>query len=179
MIITILLCAAALLAASTAVLHVFAGGVRVVRPLLAIDTDPQIKWLSYLMWHLGTVTTLFIAAGFATAAVFPARFDYAWIATIGASSFVAVALFVVINSDVQPGHCPRRAGHLTLDFDRGAFTEDPPEQIHDIKGERDADNDRGQNHPSRKQRLVIGFPTSNCDDVDQGRRPEQDVSEPH
>ena len=106
MINTILLCAAALLAASTAVLHVFAGGVRVVRPLLAIDTDPQIKWLSYLMWHIGTVTTLFIAAGFATAAVFPARFDYAWIATIGAASFVAVALFVVIKSGLPARRIP-------------------------------------------------------------------------
>ncbi|MEM7637920.1 MAG: hypothetical protein AAF269_02565 [Pseudomonadota bacterium] len=106
MINTIFLSAAALLAALTAAIHVFAGGPRVVRPLLAIDTDPQIKWLSYLMWHLGTVTTLFIAAGFATAIILPARLDYAWIAMLGAASFVAVAVFVVIKSGLSVRRIP-------------------------------------------------------------------------
>lgn len=106
MINTIFLSAAASLAALTAVIHVFAGGPRVVRPLLAIDTDPQIKWLSYLMWHIGTVTTLFIAAGFATAVIHPARLDYAWIATLGAASFVAVAFLVVIKSGLPVRRIP-------------------------------------------------------------------------
>lgn len=95
-----------MLAALTAAIHVFAGGPRVVRPLLAIDTDPQIKWLSYLMWHLGTVTTLFIAAGFVTAVIRPARLDYAWIATLGAASFVAVAVYVVIKSGLPVRRIP-------------------------------------------------------------------------
>ncbi|MEM7327295.1 MAG: hypothetical protein AAF437_01070 [Pseudomonadota bacterium] len=103
---SLLLGAAAGLATFTAVIHVFAGGPRIVRPLLAADLEPQIKWLSYLCWHLGTVSTLFIAAGFAASVLDPTRTDYAWIAMCGALSFVAVAILVATKSGLPLRRIP-------------------------------------------------------------------------
>jgi len=64
--------------------------------------EPGLKWLGYLMWHLGTVSTLFLMAGFAAAALDGSRTDYAMIATAGAASFVAVASRTTVKSGVPP-----------------------------------------------------------------------------
>ena len=55
--------------ALTVFIHVFLGGAKWVRPYLAVEMEPGLKWLGYLMWHLGTVSTLFLMAGFAAAAI--------------------------------------------------------------------------------------------------------------
>jgi hypothetical protein len=93
--------AAAGVAALTVAIHVFLGGAKFVRPFLAVDMEPGLKWLAYLMWHLGTVSTVFVAAGFAAGALDPAHRDYAAIATTGAAGFVGVALFTVLKSGLS------------------------------------------------------------------------------
>ena len=98
--------AAAGVCALTVFIHVFLGGAKWVRPYLQVPMEPGLKWLGYLMWHLGTVTTLFILAGFAAAAMNGARTDYAMIATAGAASFVGVALWTSIKSGVAPQRFP-------------------------------------------------------------------------
>tara|TARA_R110000787_G_scaffold27087_3_gene75394 strand:+ start:4832 stop:5209 length:378 start_codon:yes stop_codon:yes gene_type:complete len=98
--------AAAGVATLTVFIHVFLGGAKFVRPFLAVEMDPGLKWLAYLMWHLGTVSTLFIALGFAAGAVHPAHADYAAIATAGAAGFVCVALFTAVKSGLSPLRFP-------------------------------------------------------------------------
>ncbi len=88
--------------ALTVFIHVFLGGAKWVRPYLAVEMEPGLKWLGYLMWHLGTVSTLFLMAGFAAAALDGSRTDYAMIATAGAASFVAVASWTTVRSGVPP-----------------------------------------------------------------------------
>lgn len=98
--------AAACVAGLTVLIHVVLGGAKFVRPFLAVEMEPGLKWLAYLMWHLGTVSTLFIAAGFAAGALDPAHSDYATIATAGAAGFVAVALFTAVKSGLSPRRFP-------------------------------------------------------------------------
>ncbi|KJS34863.1 MAG: hypothetical protein VR74_18745 [Hyphomonas sp. BRH_c22] len=98
--------AAAGVAGLTVLIHVFLGGAKFVRPFLAVEMEPGLKWLAYLMWHLGTVSTLFIAAGFTAGALDPVHRDYAAIATAGAAGFVAVALFTAVKSGLSPRRFP-------------------------------------------------------------------------
>ncbi len=98
--------AAAGVCALTAAIHVFLGGAKWVRPYLAVEMEPGLKWLGYLMWHLGTVSTLFLMAGFAAAAWNSSRTDYAMIATAGAASFVGVAVWTAIKSGVPARRFP-------------------------------------------------------------------------
>lgn len=49
--------AAAGLAALTVFIHWFLAGAKIVRPILAVEMDPGLKWLAYLMRQLGTVST--------------------------------------------------------------------------------------------------------------------------
>ncbi|MEM7661279.1 MAG: hypothetical protein AAF292_03445 [Pseudomonadota bacterium] len=95
---TICFWAASGVVAVTIVLHVVFGGIRYVRPLLASELDPFIKWLSYTMWHVGTVATITIGVGFAAAAMDPSRTDYAIAATLTAAGFVIVAAYAGIRS---------------------------------------------------------------------------------
>jgi hypothetical protein len=102
----ILFGAAAGVCALTAAIHVFLGGAKWVRPYLAVEMEPGLKWLGYLMWHLGTVSTLFLMAGFAAAALDSSRADYAMIATVGAASFVGVAVWTAVKSGVPARRFP-------------------------------------------------------------------------
>lgn len=94
--------AAAGVCALTVFTHVFLGGVKWVRPYLAVEMEPGLKWLGYLMWHHGTVPALFLMAGFAAAALDGLRPDYAMIATAGAASFAAMAAWTAVKSGLPP-----------------------------------------------------------------------------
>lgn len=60
---TYLLWAAAALCVVTFFVHVFIGGIHVVRPLLASkDITRASKWLNYYCWHIVSVVILFMAA---------------------------------------------------------------------------------------------------------------------
>ena len=103
---TLFFWAAAGVAGLTVFIHVFLGGAKFVRPFLEVEMEPGLKWLAYLMWHLGTVSTVFVAAGFAAGALEPTHRDYAAIATAGAASFVGVALFAAVKSGLSPRRFP-------------------------------------------------------------------------
>jgi hypothetical protein len=75
-------------------LHVFVGGLRIVRPLLAADFAPFAKWLSYFCFHLVSLTIVAMAAGFGWAAVdFHAR---PVAAVLTALAFLAALLMVYV-----------------------------------------------------------------------------------
>ena len=97
---------AAIIVVATVGIHVFLGGARYVRPVLASDLPPPLKWLSYLSWHSGTVAMLFFAAGFAFAAWTPAYTQFALIATIGAGSFVLLGLMTKLRSGLPASQFP-------------------------------------------------------------------------
>jgi hypothetical protein len=60
---------AAATSAATFLVHVFAGGAHVARPLLADRTLPRAsKWLNYYCWHIVSVLIAAMAAAFAAAA---------------------------------------------------------------------------------------------------------------
>ena len=95
---TICFWAAAGVVAATIILHVVYGGRRYVRPMLASELGPFLKWLSYAMWHVGTVASITLGVGFALAAMDPVRTDYAMAATLTAAGFVLVAAYAGIRS---------------------------------------------------------------------------------
>ena len=65
----LLLWLAAAMALLTTLVHTFAGGREVARPLLASNAlPPASKWLNYYCWHITTILLAFIAAGYALAA---------------------------------------------------------------------------------------------------------------
>jgi Na+-transporting NADH:ubiquinone oxidoreductase subunit NqrB len=98
--------AAAGVAGLTVLIHVVLGGAKFVQPFMAVEMEPGLKWMAYLMWHLGTVSTLFILAGFAAGALGPAHSAYAALATAGAAGFVTVALFTAVKSGLSPRRFP-------------------------------------------------------------------------
>ncbi|WP_024301532.1 hypothetical protein [Pseudogulbenkiania sp. MAI-1] len=59
-----LLVVAALLAAFTAVVHIFAGGADVAAPLLASALDGEPKLTLYAVWHMASVALSLSAAAF-------------------------------------------------------------------------------------------------------------------
>ena len=65
----LLLWLAAAMALITTLVHTFAGGREVARPLLASNAlPPASKWLNYYCWHITTILLAFMTAGYALAA---------------------------------------------------------------------------------------------------------------
>ena len=103
---TIFLWAAAAIALSTAAIHAILGGMKYIRPVLAMDVPPQQKWLSYLSWHTVSIAILSIAAGFAAGALDPARADYALLSTLFAGSILVLAIYVKLRSGLPVAGFP-------------------------------------------------------------------------
>lgn len=65
---SLFLAAASAAALATLFVHLFIGGRRVARPLLADRALPRAaKWLSYYCWHIATLAIAFMAIMFAAA----------------------------------------------------------------------------------------------------------------
>ena len=78
---------AAVLGFVTFLVHTFAGGKAVARPLLNNDTmPPASKWLNYYCWHITTIVIVFIAAG------------YAWVAGVGPNTELILFLSALTAS---------------------------------------------------------------------------------
>lgn len=91
------LLAAGAAAGITTLIHVFAGGPSVARPLLAAaDIDEVAKMTNYYCWHVVTITLAAMTGAFAYAALTPGETALAALWTIVAAAFAAwsVALFV-------------------------------------------------------------------------------------
>lgn len=64
--------AAAAVSLATFFGHVFAGGPRVAKPLLASGELPeQAKWMGYFCWHVTSILVLAMSVGFALTALHP------------------------------------------------------------------------------------------------------------
>lgn len=63
---------AALLSIINLLLHFFAGGKDIARPLLEANCIPdEVKYVQYFCWHITTLSLLFLAASFGYSALYP------------------------------------------------------------------------------------------------------------
>lgn len=75
------------LALLTAVIHIFAGGKSVVRPLLSSSLENEVRLTAYYCWHMATLSIVGLAAAFAWAAATPDADELAVAATVLAGTF--------------------------------------------------------------------------------------------
>jgi hypothetical protein len=98
----VLVWAAAVVSLGALLLHLVVGGRTFVRPFLASDVAPQLKWTAYFAWHAGTILFSIITAGFVARVVSEGFRDYAAIAAAGAIAVVVVGLMVCIRARISP-----------------------------------------------------------------------------
>lgn len=98
---------AALLSLITFGVHTFVGGIYAARPLLkARDLTPASRWLNYFTWHMATVILLFMAGGFAWAAVSLAAFEVAIVMIGLAAVFSPLCIAVALKGGIRPWRFP-------------------------------------------------------------------------
>lgn len=91
------LLAAGAAAGLTTLIHIFAGGPSVARPLLAAaDIDEVAKMTNYYCWHLVTITLAAMTVAFAYAALTPGEVALATMWTIIAAAFAAWSVALVV-----------------------------------------------------------------------------------
>lgn len=91
----------------TLAIHIFGGGIRVVRPLLADTTLPHAsKWLSYYCWHIATLTILAIGAMFAYCAFAPGQRVIAAFVTAFTAILSGLSAAVAIKGGIHPLRFP-------------------------------------------------------------------------
>ncbi|WP_300542069.1 hypothetical protein [Maricaulis sp.] len=104
---TSLFAAAAVLGLVTFAIHIFAGGPVVARPLLADTHLPAAsKWLNYYCWHITTVLLVFIAAGFAAAAVRPDAWVLAIFLTVLCLALSVLSAGIALRGGLAPLRLP-------------------------------------------------------------------------
>lgn len=91
----------------TFTVHTFIGGPRVADPLLE-NTDLPIasKWLNYYTWHITTIFTLLMGAGYAYVALNPERPELAVFLTIVTASFSLLSAAVALKGSINPFRFP-------------------------------------------------------------------------
>lgn len=97
---------AAGLAALTLAVHVIAGEMRVMRPMLGSDLPKQLKGFLYLGWHSASIAIIAIAICFVAAALDPEHKALALLATGSAASLVATAIFSAMKLKLPPTQFP-------------------------------------------------------------------------
>ena len=98
----------------TLLVHLFAGGVAVARPLLADRSLPRAaKWLAYYCWHIASAAILFMGAAFARLAVASdgaAPRD----AVVGLAAFAAALSALSVWTAAKGGIAPLRFPSTSL-----------------------------------------------------------------
>ena len=75
------------------VIHTFVGGRQVADVIRATEAMPEMpRVVAYMVWHMVTVTLMFMAGVFLAAALLPSR-DLLWAGTILAALIAAAGLF--------------------------------------------------------------------------------------
>ncbi|MEP0643314.1 hypothetical protein [Parasphingorhabdus sp.] len=95
---TLFFWAAALICYLTVLIHIFAGGRVFVRPFMAVEMEPNLKWMAYYSWHIATIVIAVVALGYTTAAIWSERLAYAIISTGIAFSLIALATGVSVKA---------------------------------------------------------------------------------
>jgi len=90
----IYLLVAAGLSAAVCLIHTFAGGRTIARPLLKADLHPVPKYVTYYCWHIVTIVLAVIAVMFALAGVSEDSLDLGWVATVLVAAFCLLGLAV-------------------------------------------------------------------------------------
>jgi hypothetical protein len=82
---------AGLLAFAVCLIHIFAGGQGIAKPLLAVEKMPNmVRYTMYYCWHLVTITLAGMALAFVMAAQPGGARALGLFATFGAASFAAL-----------------------------------------------------------------------------------------
>ncbi len=91
----------------TFLVHTFAGGRVVARPLLADASLPRAaKWLAYYCWHIATVLLLGMALAFAWCAMLPGGEALAAAATLLAAALSPLSMVVALKGGINPIRFP-------------------------------------------------------------------------
>ena len=96
--------AAALITVIATCVHVFLGGRQFVRPLLATDLPPDLKWMAYFMWHVATVSVGATGVVFGLAATGHAGFGLFGVGFAAAIGLLGMG--VAVKSGLGPGAFP-------------------------------------------------------------------------
>ena len=98
---------ASILGIVTLGVHVFVGGIYVVRPLLAAPgLSRASRWLNYYCWHMTTLTIAVMAGVFAFAAASGDGRNLALVFTMLAALFSALCVSVAITGGIAPYRFP-------------------------------------------------------------------------
>ncbi len=98
---------AAIMSFVTFIVHTFAGGPRVARPLLADKTLPiASKWLNYYCWHITTLYTFFMAWAFIYVAFNPSKPELVVFVSILNAAFSILSALVAIKGHINPFRFP-------------------------------------------------------------------------
>ncbi len=99
--------AAAAASAATFGVHTFVGGPRVAAPLLADRSLPRAsKWLNYYCWHVTTVYTLLMGAGYALVALRPERPELALFLSVLNAALSVLSAAVARKGRIHPLRFP-------------------------------------------------------------------------
>ena len=89
-------------------LHVFAGGPEIIRPVLRSETLHDVpKYVNYYCWHLVTLTIAAMGIGLIWAAIDPTQTGLAWMWTVMAVLFTLWSVILVIWKKQKPFHMPQ------------------------------------------------------------------------
>ncbi|WP_291078171.1 hypothetical protein [Hyphomonas sp.] len=104
----------------TFLVHLFAGGVHVARPLLASTAlPPASKWLNYYCWHLVTLMLGFMALGFFWLGTAPYMPGIVFLTLLAVSSSM-LSLFVGLKAAINPFRFPSTSLFAVIAVSGGA-----------------------------------------------------------
>ena len=81
------LLAAAGISGLTTLVHLFAGGPSIARPLLNAPMDDVARYTNYYCWHMVSIMLVAMTAGYWIAALYPAQMALAIMMTVLAGAF--------------------------------------------------------------------------------------------
>lgn len=102
-----ILWAAVVMSFVTFLVHTFVGSARVAQPLLANTSLPiASKWLNYYCWHITTIYTFLMGAGYAYVALNPNKPELAVFLSILNSCLAVLSALVALKGNINPFRFP-------------------------------------------------------------------------
>ncbi len=103
----IFLWSAVVMSVITFYVHTFIGGPVVAGPLLAnTDLPKASKWLNYYCWHITTIFTFLMGAGYAYVALNPDRPELVIYLTANTAAFSLLSAAVALKGNINPLRFP-------------------------------------------------------------------------